>query len=110
MTIKYTTLTPETRALMKRVYKHGFNIYQMVNRLGKELNLRVDLPEVAIERVCLQWLSTKDKVKANYPWFKKAIHMECTHEIALMNVDEGKKHKNEPMVLGEILRRISNEP
>lgn len=57
------------KRLMAEVYADGFNIYQCLNKLKKELKLCVDFPPEAIIWTCEEYLRTKPNVQTPYPWF-----------------------------------------
>jgi len=57
------------KLLMAEVYNKGFNIYQCINRLKKQIKLREDFPPQAIIWTCEEFLFTKKPIRNHYPWF-----------------------------------------
>ena len=90
---------PELEAKGKEVYALGFNIYQMISKLKKDMNLRAEFPDAVIMDTCNEFLLWKDKdeIRTDYAWFVRVFRHNSGQYFANQHQAEGKKHKNEGM-------------
>ena len=99
-----------TKLLLKRVYKEGFNIYSLINRVKKERGWEKgrNFPSEVIDGVCYQYLKDKKRITEPYPWFKKVLNIECSKWYADQNAKRGEEFKKEemPMAIKELIRSM----
>ena len=90
---------PKLEELGKVVYAKGFNIYQMISKLKKDMKLVVDFPDTVITETCNEFLRCKDKgeIKIDYVWFVRVFQHNSGQYFANKHTAEGNKHKREPM-------------
>jgi len=96
------------KAALDKVLKDGFNIYQLIGRLKKELKWKPEqmFPEEVLLGVCGSYEKNKTKIKDQWAWFKVAIRYESELYFAAKNIEEHRKIKDQKgLSLGEILRR-----
>ena len=103
--------TPEVKRvkeLMKEVYGKGFNIYQCLNRLKKELKLTEDFPAQAIIWTCESYLHTKTPIAEPYPWFVRVFTESSRRYFFEKNrkVDKNYKKESVPQSIKDIMKGI----
>jgi hypothetical protein len=91
-------LNEEATDLMKWVYKRGFNIYMMLNKVKKELKRVDNFPPEVIISVCKEFISFKDrsKIRNDYTWFIRVMVAKSHEYQAQQNINDHKKHKSAP--------------
>lgn len=96
------------KAALDKVLKDGFNIYELIGRLKKEMGWPKDrlFPEEVLLGVCESYEKGKTKIKDQWAWFKVAIRQESEKYFAAKNIDEHRKIKETgPMSMGDLLRK-----
>lgn len=85
---------PELEAKGKEVYAKGFNIYQMISKLKKQMKLVVDFPDEVIIDTCNEFLRCKNKeeIKKDYTWFVRVFKHKSGQYFANQHQQESKKH------------------
>lgn len=87
----------ECEQTCKNVYDRGFNIYMLINRMKKELKLRVLIPDEVIIAVCDQYMKYEKSIKKQYPWFVKVFAEQSRIYFANRTVAESNQNKDAPM-------------
>ena len=84
--------------LMKFVYKRGFNIYMLLNKVKKQLKRVDNFPPEVIISVCKEFITYKDrsKIRNDYTWFVRVMVAKSHEYQAQQNINEHKTHKNAP--------------
>ena len=99
---------PEVEAKAKEVYDKGFNIYMMVSKLRKKMNLTEEFPDSVIIDTCNEFIKCKEKgeVEFDYPWFVRVFEHNSGQYFANRHQAEGKKHKNQrvPQTMKDIMK------
>ena len=74
--------------ILSSVYSSGFNIYQCINRLKKQLGFAkpYNFPEQVIIKVCTQYIKDRKKVKNQWTWFLKVFAAESEKYHAKENI------------------------
>lgn len=110
-TIKTTGASPhsaECLLIMKEVYEKGLNIYQLENRLKKEMKpISGFFPDQVIEGVCKDFLKSQERISSPWAWFVKTFKMQSADYFAKQNQKEHEKYKKEPMAIGNIMQAIA---
>ena len=77
------------------VYSSGFNIYQCINRLKKQLGFSKDFkfPAEVIIKVCNQYFKDSLKIKNQWTWFIKVFTRESEKYHAEKNIRMNKENK-----------------
>lgn len=93
--------SPALRAVLNKVFKDGFNIYSLINRVKKELKWGAGqmFPEEVLMRVCEAYEQDKGKITEPWPWFVKVLKLESANWNANRNMAEGQGHKQANMAL-----------
>jgi len=94
--------------IKSEIYSKGYNIYQFINSFYKRSRLRDPLPEEVLEKTCRDFFAQAEKGVINTPF---------VYFLAILKKNSAQYHanqnmsicKNEPLVLGEILRGIQNQ-
>ena len=79
-----------------KVYKDGFNIYQYVGKLKKELKRSRPFPDPVIMRFCEAYWKHKPGVEKPYPYFIKTFQMVSSDYYANQNQQEHADIKKQP--------------
>jgi len=97
-------LDQECKDIMALVYKRGFNIYMLLNKVKKELKRVVNFPPEVIISVCKEFISTSDKskVRNNYTWFVRVMIAKTTEYQANQNILEHQSYKKSPPIAQNI--------
>jgi len=74
--------------ILASVYSSGFNIYQCINRLKKQLGFAKDFkfPEEVIIKVCMQYAKDRKQVRNQWSWFIKVFAQESEKYYAEENI------------------------
>jgi hypothetical protein len=80
----------DTQKTMLDVSKK-FNIYQFLGKLKKSKKL--ELPETVVNRICIGYLITGNKVRATWPWFIVTTKKVWEAWNAEKNIAEGAEYK-----------------
>jgi hypothetical protein len=94
-------------AALDKIFKKGFNIYQLINRLKKESKVGARVPDEVLLRVCESWEKNACGVKADWPWFAKAVAGEWEAYNVRKNIQESKEWKSKPAIS---IKDILNKP
>ncbi len=92
MTRKFSE-NPEVEKICKEVFGKGFNIYQNINRVKKELNLRESFPDDVIIGVCRQYLERTEPLEQPYPWFVVALKNQSAQYFSERHGKESAQYK-----------------
>jgi len=87
----------QCKLLMAKVYKDGFNIYQCLNKLKKQMKLRVDFPPQAIIWTCEAYLRINKPILYHYPWFVRVLKESSRAYFSEENRKNDERLKKEPM-------------
>jgi len=89
----------EADKLLKEVNSKGLNIYELINKLKKQIGWRKaqEFPAEVLIVVCKQYLKDKGKIKSDWAWFIKVIQAESAAHFARKSVQEGEKYKSMPV-------------
>lgn len=79
-----------------KVYKDGFNIYQYVGKLKRELKRKDPFPDPVIMMFCKAYWERKPGVLKEYPYFIKTFQMVSSNYYANQQQEEHKKYKKQP--------------
>ncbi len=79
------------KKVMAEVYKDGFNIYKCLNKLKKDMKLRVDFPPEAIIWTCESYLRSKPDVRNHWTWFVRVFKANSERYFSEQHVEESKK-------------------
>jgi len=96
--------TEKAKELMKAVYADGFNIYQCLNRLKKQLKLRVDFPPDAIIWTCESYF--KEKPKDHWPWFLEVFKRNSQRYFSNQKEQESKTRDKRSTFTPESIKKI----
>ncbi len=101
---------PEADKLLEKVLKEGLNIYQLINKIKKQLKWKKEQrfpPEVLIE-VCKRYFKDKPNIKNAWGWFTIVIRAESAVYFAQKSVQEGDAWKKAPIArsMKEIMKGI----
>jgi len=90
--------------IMALVYKRGFNIYMLLNKVKKQLKRVVNFPPEVIIAVCKEFISTSDKskIRNNYTWFIRVMIAKTHEHQANQNIYEHQKYKKSPPIAQNI--------
>ncbi len=86
----WAVFKPESQKLMDSVYKK-FNIYKILTKIKKDT--KAELPEEVVVRICNGYLKNPEKIKAEWPWFMKALKSAWEQWNAERNIQEGAQFK-----------------
>lgn len=86
--------SPALKAALDKVYKKGFNIYQLLNKLKKESKVGATLPEGVLLKVCDDYLNTKKPIENGWAWFSKVVIAKWHEYNAEQNIAENEQLKN----------------
>jgi hypothetical protein len=88
---------PELEAKGKEVYALGFNIYQMISKLRKDMKLTVEFPDEVIMQTCNEFLRCKEnkEIRTDYAWFVRVFQHNSGQYFANQHQVEGEKYKKE---------------
>lgn len=91
----------EADKLLDQVYKKGLNIYQLINKIKKQMKWgkKQRFPADVLIAVCQQYFKDKENIKSEWGWFTKVIQAESAAYFARKSVQEGEKWKKEPVAL-----------
>lgn len=104
-----TEASPELRSATNKVFKKGFNIYQLINKYKKDSKLRVEIPEGVIIGVCEQYLKNGNNIRKDYPWFLRVLKVETEKHFAEQNIEENERYKKQSTeAIGNILKRMTH--
>jgi len=95
------------KSALDKVYKDGFNIYKLLERLKKELKWEPGrlFPEEVLLKVCDSYAKNKAGIKDQWAWFKTAIRKASEEYFAIKNIEEHRQIKSQPaMSLAEIFK------
>jgi len=99
-----------TKALMKQVFDHGFNIYSAINYTKKKLKREIDFPEDVIQKVCNLYLSKppSDIPKKQYAWFTVSLSQASKEWFAEEEQKKNDHHKKQrvPQLIKDIMRSV----
>lgn len=101
-------LSPEFKLKAELAKSKGLNIYALTQRFYKISKLKEQLPEEVLLGVLNKYLLTDSKL-APWPYFLTVLKSESFKYFAKKNIAEGKVFKDSPTIVGEIMRRISNQ-
>ena len=92
---------------LNKVYTNGFNIYQCLNCLKKDLGFAKDFcfPAEIITKVCEQYL--KDRPKKSWPWFLKVFKSESEKYYADKNIEENDKSLSIDAKVRDLIKKIT---
>lgn len=102
------------KELMKAVYKDGFNIYQCLNRVKKNLKRKEDFPVEAIIWTCESYLKDPPKVKNHWTWFVTTFTQCSARYFSEQHCKESEaRHRDRggggiPQSLKDIMKGIGN--
>jgi hypothetical protein len=104
-------LKDKAKEMMEKVYRDGFNIYQLINKFKKDAKWRKgdELPCEVLIRICEEYgkEKAKGKIKKPYPWFIKVLKMESAAYFSNRNEKKGQEFKDEGVgKLRDVLREI----
>jgi hypothetical protein len=88
---------PKVEAEAAKVYKDGFNIYQMTSRMKKHLKRTEDFPDGVMLRFCEAYWKNIPQVKNSWPYFTKTFAMVSAEWHAQQNEREGEDLKKAPV-------------
>ena len=77
------------------VYSSGFNIYQCINRLKKQLGFAktYKFPEQIIIKVCTQYIKDRKSIRNQWSWVIKVFVAESEKHYAEENIRINKESK-----------------
>ena len=92
---------PEADKLLNQVYKEGLNIYQLINKLKKQMKWKKKqrFPADIRIAVCRQYFKDKANIKSEWGWFSKVIQAECAAYFARESMKEREKWKKMPVAI-----------
>ena len=98
--------TPKVEVRAALVFQDGFNIYQMVSRMKKELKRSAPFPDDVILRFCVAYWRSKPAVKNSWAYFTKTFVMVSAQYHAQKNEAEGNAYKKAavPESIREIMK------
>jgi len=83
-----------TKELLKQVYNKGLNVYKLLNRLKKESKVGAVLPEEVLNKICLEFLKTQEKITNQWAWFVQVV-VKCWQEYNIQqNIKANNKDTN----------------
>ena len=96
----------ELEELMNKVYKDGFNIYALINKVKSYLHQprQFKFPDRVIWRVCSEYLKNKDSIRNQWAWFVVILRRESEMWFAQQNIQQSQQIKNKVNV--ELLRDL----
>lgn len=105
---KETEPSAALKAALDKVLKRGFNIYSLINKLKKSMDLPKEwqFPEEVLLRVCAQYEKDRTKIRALYPWFLKVIAEETRLWFTNQQIKANVKDRGMAPSLKEILKGI----
>jgi len=85
--------------LLAKVYKDGFNIYQLISRMKKQLGWGKDrnFPDEVLVSLCHQYFKDKNDINNRWCWFVRVLAAKSSEYYANKNVEENQKRKKESM-------------
>ncbi len=92
---------PEADKLLNQVYKEGLNIYQLINKLKKQLKWKKEerFPAVIVIEVCKRYFKDKPNIKNAWAWFIVVFRSESAVYYAKNSREESEKFKRTPVAL-----------
>ncbi len=96
----------ELKAALDEISKGGLNIYALINKLKKQMDLPKDFqfPEEVLLKVCQAY--DKKKIQEPWPWFVKVIKDETAMWHANKQINLNRKDRNMAPSLKELLKGI----
>jgi hypothetical protein len=61
---------------LQKVFKDGFNIYSLINKVKKESDSGAEIPKEVLMRVCSRYWEDKATFKEPWPWFVAVVKRE----------------------------------
>ncbi len=104
-----TVENEKVKEVLAGVFKSGFNIYELINRVKKELKWPKDqnFPDEVILGVCAAYHRDKGKIKEYFPWFMTVLRKESETYFATKNIEEHNKIKAQgPLSLTDIFSQV----
>ncbi len=92
--------------ILSSVYSSGFNIYQCINRLKKQLGLvkTFKFPEKVIIKVCTQYAKDRKSIRNQWSWFIKVFARESEKYHAKENIRINEESKG--LSLNEDIKKL----
>lgn len=100
------------KTALEKVYKTGFNIYSLINKIKKELKWAKDrrFPDEVLLGVCEAYWRDKDKIRSDWAWFVRVLEAKSNEYYAQKNITEHQTiKKQEAISLKEIMKGIGEE-
>lgn len=97
------------KAALDSVYKKGFNIYELINRVKKELRWQPGryFPEEVLLGVCEEYNKYDGKIEKPWPWFVKVLELKSNEYYAQQQVTKHQEVKSMGAVsLKDILKGV----
>jgi len=80
---------------LRKLYDHGFNIYQLINRVKTRLKRKEDFPEQVLLGVCAAYWKEPAKITKPWPWFIRVLEAESAKWNANQQIQEHAEYKKE---------------
>ena len=104
-----TAVNQQVEVAMKNIYKDGFNIYMMLNKLKKDLKRKDHFPDDLVLAFCGHYWKYRSAVKHTFPYFRKAFRMAASEYHANLQIQEGESHKNKEVsqIVKDLMKGMS---
>ena len=100
------------KAVLDKVFKDGFNIYSLINKVKKQLKwpAQRSFPEEVLLKVADRYFKEKAVIKEPWPWFLKTLEMESGSFYANKNIAQAQEFKKPgALSLKEIMEQALKE-
>lgn len=99
-------ISPKLETALKRVYKQGFNIYNLIHIAKKQIGQPKEwhFPEEVLLRVCEAYTRDKAEIHHSWPWFVKVLKDESALWHAQQNINANKKDYKSTFNLKDLLK------